>query len=347
MTVRRLLLLSLVVGVGLGRSLAVDAEETAATDLRRFEFAEPHMGTQFALVFYAANDRIANQAARLAFARIATLDRCLTDYDAASESRRLAARFDEPVADGEFVPVSQDLWDVLTASLELSRRTDGAFDVTVGPLTYRWRRVRRRKELMPPDTLAQARTSVGFDLIQMHPDRRAVRLAKSGMRLDFGGIAKGYAADEARSILAEQGITRALVNAGGDLVLGDPPPGKSGWQVGVAPLARDGAASRTVPLANCGVATSGDVWQYVEIDGQRYSHILDPKTGLGLTTRVAVTVIARSGAEADGLASAVSVMGPEKGLQAVELWEGTEALVVSAKEDDVQIEESSGFPSAD
>src|SRR6185437_3752892 len=106
-----------------------------------------------------------------------------------------------------------------------------------------------------------------------------------GMRLDLGGIAMGYAVDEAMRVLREMGITRALLNASGDILAGDPPPGATGWKIGIAPLAsKDGPPSRYVLLANAAVTTAGDAAQFVEIGGRRYSHIVDPHTGLGLST---------------------------------------------------------------
>jgi thiamine biosynthesis lipoprotein len=149
------------------------------------------------------------------------------------------------------------------------------------------------------------------------------------MRLDLGGIAKGFATDEALAALARNGIDRAMVNASGDMSLGAPPPGSEGWKIGIAPLDADEPPSRFLRLERCGVATSGDLWQFVEINGRRYSHILDPRTGMGLTERSSVTVVAPDGITADSLASAVSVLGPDRGLLLAEETEGASALVVT------------------
>jgi thiamine biosynthesis lipoprotein len=121
-----------------------------------------------------------------------------------------------------------------------------------------------------------------------------------------------------------------LIDVGGDIVLGDPPPGSSGWRIGVAPLKPDQPPSRYLRLANVAIATSGDAWQHVEIDGRRYSHIVDPHTGLGLTDRSSVTVIAPSGMAADALASAVSVLGPQRGIKLIEATADTAALIVNS-----------------
>jgi thiamine biosynthesis lipoprotein len=132
--------------------------------------------------------------------------------------------------------------------------------------------------------------------------------------------------------LQKHGIDRALINAGGDLIAGDPPPEREGWRLGVAPLQPDQPPSRLLVLANCGVATSGDAWQYVELEGQRYSHIVDPRTGIGLTRRSSVTVVARDGMVGDGLASAISVLGPEKGLRLVEQYPDAACRILTVQE---------------
>ncbi len=136
----------------------------------------------------------------------------------------------------------------------------------------------------------------------------------------------------------------ALVDAGGDVAIGVKPPGKPGWRIGVAPLQADGPPSRYLHLAECGIATSGDAWQFVEIGGRRYSHILDPRTGLGLSTRSSVTVIAADATAADGLASAVSVLGPQQGLSLIERFQGAAALVVQSNGQRVQSWKSCRFP---
>jgi len=239
---------------------------------------------------------------------------------------------------------------VLTRAQLLSQRSGGAFDVTVGPVVRLWRRARRRREMPSAERLQAARVLVGYALVRLDPDRRAVELAKSGMRLDLGGIAKGYAADEALAMLRERGVGRALIDAGGDIRLGDPPPNRRGWLIGVAPLERDARPSRYLWLSRVAIATSGDTWQYVEIDGRRYSHLVDPRTGLGLTDHSSVTVIAPDCITADSLASAASVLGPDRGLKLIDETPGAAALIVRAPDGTVEMHEScrwKGLPVAE
>jgi thiamine biosynthesis lipoprotein len=147
------------------------------------------------------------------------------------------------------------------------------------------------------------------------------------MRLDLGGIGVGYAVDEALAVLKRHGIRSAMIDASGDIGALDAPPGKTGWRIGISPHTTTREPTRYVSLANAALTVSGDSQQYVEIDGVRYSHIVDPRTGLGLTNRSTVTVIARDCTTADSLATAVSVLGPEKGLALVAQTAGALAAI--------------------
>jgi thiamine biosynthesis lipoprotein len=300
----------------------------SAAPLERFTFAEVHMGTQFRIILYAPDEATASRAAKAAFARIAELDGIMSDYRPASELMRLCQK-----AGGEPVPVSDDLFTILAKAQELSRRCDGAFDVTVGPVVRLWRLSRRTQRLPDPDKLAQARALVGYQLMVLDPKSRSVQLKKPGMQLDLGGIAKGYAADAAHAVLRKHGISRALVAAGGDITVSDPPPAADGWKVGIAPLEKpDAKPSIYLLLKNASVSTSGDAEQYVTIDGKRYSHIVDPRTGIGLVGRMSVTVVAPNGTTADSLTKVVAVLGPERGFPIIEATEGASAYVVRETE---------------
>ncbi|MCH8923662.1 MAG: FAD:protein FMN transferase [Planctomycetes bacterium] len=299
---------------------------TPAEELDRFTYTQVHMGAPFRIVLYGPNREAAGKAAQAAFARIKQLDEILSDYKPQSELNRLSRS--GPASRG--VKVSDELWTVLSRAQALSRETDGAFDVTVGPYVRLWRRARRNKQMPSERLLAEAKASVGYRHVRLDEHRHTVQLTRAKMQLDLGGIAKGYAADEALAVLKRHGVTRALVDAGGDIALGAAPPDRKGWRIGVAPLAgADGKPSRYLVLSNVGVATSGDAHQFVEIDGRRYSHIVDPHTGLGLTVRGSVTIVAPDCITADSLASAVSVLGPQRGMKLVEARCGVEAIVMT------------------
>jgi thiamine biosynthesis lipoprotein len=283
------------------------------------------MGVPFRLVLYAESASAAQVAARAALDRIAALNQVLSDYEDESE----LARLNRTAGSGRAVPVSEDLWRVLACAEQMARRSGGAFDVTVGPYVQLWRRARRQREFPEPSRLESAHQAVGFQHLRLDLARRTAELQRPKMRLDLGGIAKGYALQEAMKVLERQGISRALITGGGDMVAGDPPPGRPGWQVEVASLdATNAPPPRLVFLRRQALATSGDLYQRFDFGGQRYSHIVDPRTGIGLTDHSLVTVIARDGMTADALSTAVSVLGPDDGLQLIEHERGTAVHIV-------------------
>jgi thiamine biosynthesis lipoprotein len=301
------------------------------------------MGMPFKLLFYAADEKTAQTAAKAAFARIAALDQVMSDYKPDSELSQFVAG----APHREPVPLSEDLFDVLDRSQKLSAESGGAFDITAAPVIRLWRRARRQRELPDAARLAEAQQAVGYESLELDPERRAARLAKPGMRIDLGGIGAGVAVDEALQVLEKHGIRRAMVDASGDIGVGDAPPGADGWRIGLGPFDRaDGAPVRFVTLKNAALTTSGDLWQFLEVDGKRYSHIIDPRTGQALTDRSTVTVIAPDCTTADSVAKVVSVLGPEQGLAFIERTPDAAALVVRPGDKGLEFFESSRFPAA-
>lgn len=268
--------------------------------LQRFEFRERHMGTEVRVVLHASTADHAARAAGAAFRRIAQLDSLLSDYRDDSELAWLTAR-----AGGTPTPVSADLLAVLQRAVALSAETGGAFDVTVGPLVRLWREARRTGRL--PDTAAirAAAARVGWRHVLIDSVARTARLALPGMQLDLGEIAKGYAADQALQALRALGVEHAMVAIGGEIVVGRAPPGEPGWRIAVEPA---DSAHREIVLVDAAVSSSRDTEQFLEIGGVRYSHVVNPRTGLGLTDRAAATVVASDGITADALATAVTVL---------------------------------------
>lgn len=260
--------------------------------LERFTFTQVHMGMEARIVVYAPSSEVAETACRAAFARIGELDSIMSDYRRDSELNRLCDR-----AGGDPVRVSDDLFRVLARSQEIARATNGAFDVIVGPVVQLWRAARRTAQLPSRTEIEAARAKVGYAKMTLDPVGKRVRLRTPGMRLDLGGIAKGYACDAAMAVLREQGLTRALVEMGGDIVLSEAPPGTTGWTIRIATAS--GPIDRK--LANCAVSTSGDTEQFVIIGGKRYSHVVDPRTGWAITNRVQASVIAPDGFTSDPL----------------------------------------------
>ena len=270
------------------------------------------MATTFRISLHAESKEKAETAADAAFKHIASLNTVFSDYEPNSELMKLVN-----TGPGKPFQASADLFALISRSIEISRLTDGSFDITCGNLSHLWRRTKRLKKLPPPDRLQQALAATDWRAVQLDPKAQTITLTKLRMLLDLGGIAKGYAADAALRILRENGITRTLVMAGGDIAIGDPPPGEDAWDIKLRTFTKpvpDGEEKmETVRLKNCGVSTSGDLYQFTEIDGTRYSHILSPKTGLGLTERIACSVIAPDCTTSDALATAMCVLGKERG----------------------------------
>jgi thiamine biosynthesis lipoprotein len=264
----------------------------------RYEFAEVHMGVPVRIILYAPTSEVAEKAAKEAFAAFHALNTIMSDYDSESELSLLCAN-------NESTRVSDDLFAVLQASKHYSRLSEGAFDITVGPMVRLWRRSRRLQELPKEQHVEQAKKLVGDHLWELDEKTRSVWLLKTGMKFDLGAIGKGYAVDKAFEIIQQYWITSLLVDAGGDFRVGAPPPHAEGWRI-----AKD---NETVLLKNIAMATSGGRFQFVEIDGVRYAHIVDPKTGLGITDLYTVHITAPTAMEADALATAVILLGKEKG----------------------------------
>lgn len=284
---------------------AIAAEE-------RFVFEKAEMGVPFRITLYAPDEKTARRATDAAFERVEVLNSILSDYDPDSELSRLSQ------TSGRAVPVSGDLWQVLALSQGIAERTDGAFDVTIGPLVNVWRRARRKHELPLPGLIAEMRARVGFRKLRLDPANHTAELLSPEMRLDLGGIAKGYAVDEALRVLKRHGIGRALVAASGDIGASGPPPDQPGWRIEVAALDAEGAPpAQLVWLSHSAVSTSGDTFQRVEIDGVRYSHIVDPKTGLGMTDHSLVTVLGPDCTTTDSWETTVTILGPERGLKVI------------------------------
>lgn len=297
---------ALVLWIG-GIGAVAASSVTAQAPPERYEYRQTRMGMAVRVVLYAPNDSTARRAGHAAFRKMAALEAILSSYPDSSELNRLSRR-----AGTGPVPVSEPLFAVLRHAQQLARRSDGAFDATAGPLLALWSEARRRGALPDSSALRRAAAQVGWQRVELNERRRTVRLRTKGMQLNIGGIAKGFILDRALDTLAAEGISRALIEAGGDLVASGPPPDTEGWAVQLPGAGPEGG-TRTVRLHHAAVATSGDTEQFVEIDGTRYSHVVDPRTGVGLTHRLLVTVVADRGVVADGLATTVGVLGRQDG----------------------------------
>jgi thiamine biosynthesis lipoprotein len=309
--------------------------------MQRYEFVAPHMGTLWRLVFFSAQEKPAHEACDAVWRLLDRIEAALSDYQEDSEVNRLcrAGRIDES---------SDYLRETLVRSLDIARETDGAFDPTVGPLVRLWREARKSGRRPADAAIDQARVAGGWSAVKVRtgPNGRVgFELLKAHMQLDFGGIGKGYAQDQALRELAKRGFSRALIDAGGGVLAGDPPPGAAAWRVEI-PSPAQGSEVVLVSLKNASLATSGDAHQFVEIDGVRYSHIIDPQSGLGLTQPIQASVIAPDATTADALATAFCVMGEEKTRAFLKTHSQVHARLTTQQNGRTRVWESKGFDRA-
>jgi thiamine biosynthesis lipoprotein len=289
------------------------------------------MGTLAHTVVVAQDTSTAKKCIRAALEEIQKVDNLMSDYKSDSDISRVNREaYEKPVQ------VSKPTFEVLQRSIEFSEMTDGAFDVTVGPLVTLFRKAKETEIAPSEQQIAQAKSKVGFEKLKLDSKNRTVRFSEKGMLLDLGGIAKGYAIDKAIEAAQRCGAVGAMVDIGGDVrCFGLPPKGREHWLIGLqdpnsAIEGMEGGGLRLVlKVTNEAVATSGDYQQFVIIEGKRYSHIMDRKTGKSAESLSSVTIITDNATDADALATAVSVMGAEKGLTLIEKLPNTEAILIS------------------
>ena len=293
----------------LSAALLASSLAAAPQELQKYTYEQVHFGNiPVELTFYAADERAGFEAALAAFQRVEELAAAMSDYelDPPSALNRIAAEAPRPV------PVPKELLSALQRAIELHAVTGGAFDVTAKPFVQLWRTSRKLGALPPKHRIANARRYVDISALKLDPEARTAALAKQGMWLDLGGLAKGLIGDEVIALFKRRGIPRCRYRAGGDMVFGDAPPNADGWRVVVPDLLVDEDGEGPQPLtflaSNSAASVSGDVYRYVEIDGVRYAHVIDPRTGLGVTNRRVTCVRGPRGVDTDPLATAGLVL---------------------------------------
>ena len=289
------------------------------------------MGTFARVIAVAADSNTAKRCIEAAFVEIKKIDKLMSGYRNDSEISELNR-------DGfrRVVVVSKSTFEVLQRGIEFSELTYGAFDVTVGPLVDLWHSTQDTSSFPTDAQLQQARSKVGYDKLILDANQTSARFAVEGMRVDLGAIAKGYAIDKAVEVTQKTGALGAMVEIGGDIrCFGSPPQGQNRWRIGLQSSRAIGESVGTgevllvLELVDAAVATSGDYRRFVLIEGKKYSHILDTRTGRASKGLTSVTIISQNATDADALATAVSVMGLEKGLALIEAEPDTEAILVT------------------
>ena len=300
--------------------------------LTKYESTRSLMGSFVTITVYAPDEESGINAISTAFARIKEIESKASIFDEAAEAFRLNR-------DGYLDNPSSDLLKLITMSMDYSQLTDGYFDITVQPLLDLWGPGELWKESAE---VQQARINaamelIGSDNIVIEDNRIYFNL--EGMKITLGGIAKGYAADEALKVLKDEGISHALVNLGGDMsALGAKPDGEP-WRIALVNPDDTSQFLATFHFSDKSVTTSGNYERYFDPDKEVH-HILNPKTGYSANECISVSIIAKDGAQADALATAVFVMGPKTGLELIEALDNVECLIVDA---DRTIHQSSGL----
>ena len=281
-----------------------------SAQLKRFQFSENKMGAPFSLIFYHSDSAEAVSIAKECFALVDSLNKIFSDYSSESEVGKLALQKNQLD-----IKVSDELFAMIHWSKNAWKRSGKSFDITIGPLTQLWRKAKAEKRFPSQAEIKTAKQLTGFKNLTLDQTRKTISFKKQGMRLDFGGIVPGYAAQKVIGLLKSKNINSALADASGDIVMGDAPAGKDGWIIGInLPENEHEVWDKKLELKNFAVSTSGDVYRYVIHKGKKYSHIIDPRTGYGVTSQRNVTIIARLGADADWLATACTILPIKKAL---------------------------------
>lgn len=295
---------------------------------KKYVFEQPKMGSPFTITIYTTDSVKAATVADKAFLMADTLNNILSDYIDSSEINRLSASSGK----NNYVQVSAPLFDIIEKAQEAAVLSSGAFDITIGPVVKLWRRARKTKSFPDKDALQSALQKVSYKYVHLDTLKHAVYLEKPGMQLDIGGLGKGFVAQAALDLIKQNGFTSAMVNAGGNMVMSNAAGGQKGWVIGInRPEEKDDILPQMLSLQNMAVSTSGDIYQYVELNGKKYSHIADPKTGIGVTHQRNVTVIAADGTTADWLSTACSILSVKQSMHLIKKFNGAALLITENK----------------
>lgn len=288
---------------------ASDAESDVQA-MSGYELIFPAMGTQLAFQAFSDDPKRVEKGFGEARLEVERLVEILSDYSTESETVLLSRR--EKL--GEWQATSPELWEVLQICDRWHELSHGAFDASIGQLSVLWRKARKTRTIPTREQIEQALEQCGWQYVELDKDTHRVRINRAGLKLDFGAMGKGYVIDKAYERLAVMGLPIALVRAGGDLRCGDAPPGRQGWPIEIAKLDGGERVAHRLLLANSAVSSSGDLYQFIEFEGGRHSHVIDPKTGIGVPGPRLVTVVAPTSTEADAADTALCVLSDDEAL---------------------------------
>lgn len=283
------------------------------------------MGNQFEISVVSNNDAWANDRIDEAVAEIQRIERLLTTFNDDSQTNHI-----NRMAGIKPVEVDDEVFSLIYRSLKISSLTQGAFDITYGSLDKRFWNFDTHMAFLPDPSLAkQAVALINYKNVILDEKNKTVFLKKKGMRIGFGGIGKGYGADRAKAIMQKNGVTDGVVNASGDLTVWGKQPNGELWTIGVANPNLANEVFSSFKITNASVATSGSYEKFAIIDGKRYSHTIDPKTGFPVSGIKSVTVITGSAELADAMATPVTVMGVNVGLSLINQMRDIECIIIT------------------
>src|SRR5690606_14228848 len=281
------------------------------------------MGSRFDITMIAEDEKKANAYIDEAIEEIIRIEKLISSWDPQSQTSEINRN-----ASIKPVKVDQELIDLIERSIQIAKITDGAFDITFASIDNVWIFDGSMKEMPDKKAIQKSIEKVGYTNIVIDENKQTVYLKSKGMKIGFGAIGKGYAADKVKSMMIEKGVKAGIINAAGDLTTwGKQPDGKD-WMVGISnPLNKDKVFS-WFPVVDAAVATSGNYEKYVTFHGKKYTHIIDPRTGYPVSGIVSVTIFSKRAELCDALATAVFIMGTETGLNMINQLKGVECIIV-------------------
>ena len=282
------------------------------------------MGNQFEISAVSLSEEVANQSIHAAINEIKRIEKLLTTYHDSSETNLINRN-----AGIAAVAVSEEIFNLIERSIRISGITQGAFDITYGSIDKSlWNFDTQMKSLPDKETAKEMVRLINYRNIILDRENTTVFLNEKGMRIGFGGIGKGYAAEMAKTTMQQLGITSGIVNASGDLTTWGAQPNGEEWTIGIANPNILGEVFSFLKISGLAVATSGNYEKFIVIDGKKYSHTIDPRTGLPVTGIKSVTIITKNAEIADAMATPVTIMGVNAGLHMINQMKDIEVIII-------------------
>ncbi len=284
------------------------------------------MGSRYEITAVHEDKSIAEQSIKAAIQEIERIEQLISSWNPSSQTSEINRN-----AGLKTVKVDKELYQLIERSLKVSKLTNGYFNIAFGPLSELWKEYSYENQLPPADKIKAALQLIDVSLIQIDQENQSIFLKEKGMKIGFGAIGKGYSANQAKKIMQELGIQNGMVNAGGDLTVWGKAKNDKAWKIGIADPDKKSGYIAWLELSNTSIVTSGNYEKYVTINGKKYTHIINPKSGMPVEGVKSVTILSPDAELSDALATSVFVMGVEKGLELIDRLKNTECLIIDDK----------------